>query len=262
MTADFSNSKTALVTGGANGLGRAFVQALFTDGYEVHVVDIDEDGLSQLHREVSGDVQTYLLDLSDRDAVVACIKQLANNRSFDRVILNAGISATGNFEKIPMAAHRKLMETNLLAPLLLVNGLLASQSVAEGGQITFISSLSHLTGYPGAASYAASKDGLAIYAKSLAKALKKTSISVHCAFPGPIRTEHARRHAPKDTDETKRADPDRVAAAILRKANSGRFAIYPDFRSRSIAAVGKLFPDMLSNSMRKLIFEKLEDEVY
>ena len=76
--------------------------------------------------------------------------------------------------------------------------LAARGALARGGHVVFISSLSHMTGYPGAASYAATKDAIAIYAKSIRRPFKRQlGVHVACAFPGPLRTGQAERHAPK-----------------------------------------------------------------
>ena len=71
----------------------------------------------------------------------------------------------------------------MLSPLL---------ETAAGGTVIFVSSLSHRTGYPGAASYAASKGAIAVYAGSIRKPFRRAlGVHVACAFPGPMKTEHA-----------------------------------------------------------------------
>jgi len=262
MKIDAKPRKKALVTGGANGLGRAIVDQLSYDGYLVYVVDKDQDRLRQLHVEGTADVMTHQLDLADRNAVIAQVPKLARLGPFDLVILNAGINATGNFEKIPMSAHRKLLEVNLVAPMIIATGFASQNAMTENSGIVFISSLSHVVGYPGAASYAATKDAIAIYAKSIRKPFAKLGVCVTCAFPGPIRTEHAKRHSPTNSGEKMRSTPHWTAKAILKAARAKQSVCYPGFIAKLSRVAGWFAPDWTAGKMRKIIYEKLDGEVF
>jgi short-subunit dehydrogenase len=179
------------------------------------------------------------------------------------VILNAGISATGRFENIPPDAHRNVIAVNAEAPMVLCAGLARIGALSSGGTVIFISSLSHRTGYPGAASYAASKGAVAVYAKSIRKRFRnELGVDVACAFPGPMKTDHAARHAPRGARDEKRMTPDAAARKILRDAASGRAVIYPGSGAKLSAAVGRLLPGPVTRAMRRIIFEKLEGEVW
>ncbi|WP_425419486.1 SDR family NAD(P)-dependent oxidoreductase [Oricola indica] len=246
----------ALVTGGNAGLGRAFCAALCDEGYAVTTLDqTAPDGfVPWTHR---------MCDLSDHAKLDAAIVNLAAVGPFDIVVLNAGISATGRFQAIPLDAHLKLLSVNTEAPLVLCAGLAARGALAPGGRVIFVSSLSHWTGYPGAASYAASKDAIAAYAKSIRKPFRKAfGVRVSCAFPGPLRTRHAARHAPKGASAAHRMEPDLAAGLILKSAKRGFATILPGNRAKMAALAGWLLPRAVTRFMGRTVFRKLDREVW
>ena len=248
--------RRALVTGGSAGLGGAICTQLAAEGWAVTNVDRtpanDASGIDTLRR-----------DLSDRETVDALVAELAGRGPFDIVVLNAGISATGSFEKIPSEAHGRLLAVNAEAPIVLCAGLAAVGALAEGGSVIFVSSLAHRTGYPGASSYAASKGVVAVYAKSIRKPFRdRLGVHVACAFPGPLRTDHAARHAPEGADASKRMLPETAAKLILADARRGRTVILPGLGARVFWAAGTLLPGPVTLAMRRIIFEKLDREAY
>jgi len=103
-----------------------------------------------------------------------------------------------------------VLAVNLTAPLHLTGALLQAGKIAPGGSLVFVSSLSRLLSYPGAAVYAASKDGLASYARSLAVALAPQKMHVLTVYPGPTRTAHARRYSPDNSREARRGSRRRL----------------------------------------------------
>lgn len=241
----------ALITGGSNGLGAALVQQLLGDSAEVISVDVKPGKTVENLRQIT-------CDLGNRDALDDAIPAILEGGPYDLVIFNAGISATGPFEKIPQHAHLKLLRINAETPMVLAAKLAGSGAMNTVSSMSFISSLSHYTGYPGAASYAASKDALAVYARSIRKSFAKQGISVSAVFPGPLRTGHAERHAPPGADVEKRMTPDEAAAEILKAIKSGKRTIIPGTRNRAIALAGRLVPSLITLQMRKMIFEKLD----
>lgn len=245
----------ALVTGAASGIGRALAQQLSDDGYDV--VAVDRDAVPE------GSVATaFQTDLSDRDAVDRLIGPLLEAGPFDLVIHNAGISATGRFEDVPEVALQKLLAVNCEAPLVITSALLREGALSQAATLVFISSISRHTGYPGAAVYAASKDALAVYAGSIRKDLRRRGMHVMTVFPGPVRTDHAERHAPAGADASKRMEPAVIAGAILRAAKRKKSELYPGWQAKMGHVFGALAPGWMTGFMRRTIFQKLDRTVY
>jgi short-subunit dehydrogenase len=252
--------KHSLITGGADGIGRALAERYAQAGYTVTIIDRDQLRGDQLCRELgaTGCAASFIqADLRDAQAIAAALGALAALPPADVVIHSAGISAVGRFAASELAAQHAVLDVNLRAPLLLSAGLLAGGRVAPGGTLVFIASLSVFTGYPGAAAYAASKDGLAAYARSLRAALAKRNINVLTVFPGPTRTAHARRYSPDNRREHRRMAPERLAALIVAAVEARRATLIPGAANRLFARLGRLFPGLLDYLMRKTLLDKM-----
>ena len=248
-----ATQKSAIVTGGAAGLGAAFVAQLLNSDFHVTMLDIAEP------QEPHPNLRFITCDLANRDALDLALGDLALHGPYNLLVLNAGISATGKFEAIAPSAYDKLIAINAEAPMVMASHLVPHMS--PKGAILFVSSLSHFTGYPGAAIYGGSKDAIAVFAKSIRKTCAKQNISVTVAFPGPLRTDHAARHAPKGTNAEKRMLPEDAARLILADTFRGQKNAIPGFGNKLFALLGKIFPKPITFAMRKLIYDKLDGPV-
>ncbi len=240
-----------LVTGGAAGLGRALVLECRSRGMEAVIVDRrDPDPL-----DADPAVVTVIADLGRDDEIAALEKDLASLGPFDIVIMNAGINATGPFEKIGADTHAQVIGVNFLAPLLLTRFLIGAALINPGGSLIFISSLSDRMGYPGAAVYAGTKNGIAAFARSLRRPLNSKEINVLTVMPGPLDTDHARLHAPPGSTARWRADPAVVARWIIaRRKRNGAFA--PGIGPAVLAQIGRYFPRLATAMMRRILFSR------
>lgn len=247
-----NTAKRALITGGSAGLGATFARRLRDNGYDVVSLDRDPP-----QAQGSTPFKHIQCDLSDRARLDAALEDITAGPPFDLVILNAGISATGRFEKISIADHLAVLRINTEAPMVIAARLLQAQALVPGSAMVMVSSLSHFTGYPGAASYAASKDALAVFAKGMRKAAMDAGASITVAFPGPLRTDHAERHAPQGSDASKRMDPELAADLIIKDALAGRKTSIPGVPNRLFAHLGRLFPKSITALMRRIIYERL-----
>lgn len=244
--------RRALVTGGSAGLGAAAVSWLQANGFEVVVLDRDRPWAGKIP------VEYVRCDLTSRTQLDDAMPELISAGPYDLVFLNAGINATGKFEDLDAQAHIDVIRVNTEAPMVIAAQLFEANAVKTGGAMVFVSSLSHFTGYPGAAGYAASKDALAIYAKSMRNYAKSKGVTLTVAFPGPLKTDHAERHAPEGTDAGKRMDPDQAASLILADALAGRKTTIPGAANRIFAISGRLFPKPVTALMRWLIYSRLK----
>ena len=236
----------ALVTGGSAGLGAALVAALLARGYRVTCIDRHPPTLAD-------DRLTFVpAELGDMKALGSLATALSDS-VFDVVILNAGISAVGAFEAIAPEQLQRVINVNLLAPIELTRLLLSGGLLAERGSLIFVASLSNRLGYPGAAVYAATKQGLEAFARSLRPALTQ---SVLCVLPGPLDTAHARRYAPSGGPARKRMAPEALADRLLsRLGRSG--TVYGSLPQQLAALAGTLLPGLMTGLMRRGLFVRL-----
>lgn len=250
----------ALITGAADGIGRALSFACGRADYDIVGIDIDEARARQTAADLdaAGIFNRFLqADLADGVQVANLVAQLSLHGPYDLVIHNAGISAVGRFAEIDPARQQAVIDINLTAPMLLTAGLLAHRQISANGTLVFISSLSHFAGYPGAAVYAATKDGIASYARSLRVGLAPQHVHVLTVFPGPTRTAHARRYSPDNSREHKRMSPEELASQILRAIQRRQWTLIPGIGNRLFALAGRIAPRLTEAVMRKTLYEKL-----
>ncbi len=250
-----------LVTGAAHGLGRALTEQLLANGHEVVAVDRDIEPLEKLALKHRGACLAGFADLQKVESVESLLVRQHGNK-FDLVILNAGISATGKFEEIPPEAYDRLISVNLFAPLHLASRLVGNDLMSAKSKIVFISSLSHAVGYPGGAVYAATKDAIASYARSISKPFHKKRVSVLTVFPGPIDTGHAEKHSPHGSSRSKRMAPDKLARLILRASRGRSKILYPGGKTYLAALFGRLFPGLATRLMRRGLYDKMAGPSY
>lgn len=247
--------KHAVITGAAHGIGKALAHRFAQAGYAITGVDMDTTGAARVEREL--DARFVIADLRSEADIARVLPKLIQGKPIDILIHNAGINAVGRFPDISIENHEHVIAVNFYAPMLLTAALLKADRIAKGASIVFISSLSHYTSYPGAATYAATKSGLASYARSLSIALAPQNIHVMTVFPGPTRTAHARRHSPQNTREEKRMPPEKLAHHIFRGVQKKKHLIVPGATNRMFALLGKWCPPLMEYAMRKVILEKL-----
>lgn len=260
MIRPYLDPRHSVVTGGADGIGRAVAERFARAGYAVTILDRDAERAAEVCRAIAdqGGVATFIgVNLAQPKSVGEALRQLAALPPADIFVHSAGISAVGRFASADLDRQQAVLDVNLQAPLQLTAGALRAGLVAPGGTLVYLASLSVFTGYPGAAVYAASKDGLAAYARSLRAALAGRGVQVLTVYPGPTRTAHARRYSPDNRREGRRMPPERLAQLIFEAVERRSAALIPGFANRLIAAVGRLNPALTEELMRRTILDKL-----
>ncbi|MFI8632365.1 SDR family NAD(P)-dependent oxidoreductase [Microbacterium sp. NPDC077663] len=198
MTPDSQKkARTALVTGGANGMGLAIANRLLDDGCTVVVVDASPSVHTAFPAELlaSGRLRPLQLDLMDDEAVIGAAAELvAEFGSVDILVNNAGINPKkdgGKYlvEEISRELWDAVVQVNLRAPFLLVRELLPPMKSAGWGRIVNIASagaLGHTLN--SAASYVVSKSGLIGLTRTVAEEAARFGVTANCVAPGPVET--------------------------------------------------------------------------
>lgn len=215
--------KRALVTGAADGCGKAIALMLAQEGVQVVLHDLAmKEDLLKANAELCGNGSTYLTaDLSKEEEVEALF---ANAGSLDILVNNAGIWPTAYVSEMTTAAFNKTMDINLIAPFILCRNFV-NQCQAEGkkGKIVNMTSQAAFHGSTsGHAHYAASKAGLVTFTISLAREVAPMGINVNCVAPGMMRTPMNKDALAEREDAyleriplRRIADPKEVAAVVV-----------------------------------------------
>jgi len=249
-----------VITGAAEGIGRALAAEMGAHQYAITGIDVNAARVAETQGALParGVAVNFLLgDLSQRADLEQIIAALIDGPPIDVLVNNAGINCVGAFASSDLASQRAVLDVNLRAPLQLTTALLRANHIAPGGALVFLSSLSHYVSYPGATVYAASKDGLTAYARSLAVSLAPQGIHVLVVYPGPTRTAHARRYSPDNRREARRMPPETLAALIYRALETRRRRLIPGFGNRVTAWLGQWLPAPVEWIMRRSIFDRL-----
>lgn len=184
--------KTAVITGGATGIGYAAAQRFIDEGAFVYIFGRRQPALDAAVAELGPNargVQGSVSDMADLDRLYAAVK--AERGSLDIVFANAGTGSPLALGSITAEHVDEIFETNVKGSIFTVQK--ALPLMAEGGSIILTGSSAGTTGAPAFSAYSASKAAVRNLARSWAEDLKGTGIRVNVLSPGPTATELAKQ---------------------------------------------------------------------
>jgi 2-hydroxycyclohexanecarboxyl-CoA dehydrogenase len=222
--------KTAIVTGGASGIGLGIASELAASGAAVWLFDVDAAAASRACSEVGargGTAAASDVDVTDLDAAVAAFADVAGRAGGVDIVVNcAGTTAPQE-----LVAHgdpkmwRRLVEVNLFGTINVCHAAIPHLTARGGGRIINIASDAARIGSAGEAVYSATKGGVMSFTRSLARELARHSITVNCVSPGPTDTPMLRAWATgqeavleklvRSVPLRRLGRPDDVAAAVV-----------------------------------------------
>ena len=184
--------RTAIVTGGAQGIGYAIAERMLASGASVDLWDIDDALLAEARGSLEGGgrVGTRSVELTDESAVhEAAAAAIAAHGRIDILVNNAGITG-GNAPTWELAPDvwRRVIDVNLVAPFLTCRALVPHMIASGYGRIVNIASVAGKEGNPNASHYSASKAGLIALTKSLGKELATKGVLVNAVSPAAAKT--------------------------------------------------------------------------
>ena len=223
--------KVALVTGAANGIGRATALLLAREGARVFVTDLKEQEGAQVVQDIvqaGGQASFLRLDTADEknwQTVLAAVREQAGR--LDIAVNNAGIAYNGTVESTDLEHWRRVQSINLDGVFLGTKYAIELMKVHKAGSIINLSSIEGLIGDPTLAAYNASKGGVRLFTKSAALhcAQSRYGIRVNSVHPGYIWTPMVRGLTAEDAAARQRlvdlhpighlGEPDDIAYGIL-----------------------------------------------
>jgi 2-hydroxycyclohexanecarboxyl-CoA dehydrogenase len=179
--------RTAIVTGGASGIGAATCRRLAAEGARVAVTDVNLDGAKSVAGEIDG--RAYELDVRAPDSIAATVSAVEEEIGpVDVLVNNAGYDEWGFFTNTDEELWRRVLEVNLLGVLAVTHAVLPGMQERRRGRIVNVSSEAGRVGSSGSAVYSAAKGGVLGFTKAIAIENGRYGITCNAVAPGPIET--------------------------------------------------------------------------
>lgn len=179
--------RTALVSGGASGIGRAIVHRLVRDGAQVIAADVQDQALHALQAELG--VRIEHLDVTSETDVRRVVDACATSSGPIDVLVNAaGVMTVDDAEDIRDEVWERLLDVNLTGAMRLCRAALPQLRRSGRGAIVNLASVAAFNASAGMASYASGKAGLVALTRAIANRYGRDGVRANCICPGWVRT--------------------------------------------------------------------------
>jgi NAD(P)-dependent dehydrogenase (short-subunit alcohol dehydrogenase family) len=183
--------KSAWVTGGGSGIGRAVSLELARRGFRVAISGRDLDKLAQVASDPAGagQISAFPCDVTDPASIAQALAAIRLQfGEIDKAILNAGTHLPMSAEDFNTATARRLMEVNYFGVVQCLEALLPGMLASRRGQLAIVASLAGYRGLPTAAAYGPSKAALMNLCESLKPDLDRRGVKIQLISPGFVAT--------------------------------------------------------------------------
>ena len=219
-------NKNALITGAGKGIGKAIALALANEGINVILVSRTQADVDQLAIEINNlGVKSLALaaDVSDINSINSAVeKALAEFKSIDILINNAGIGAFGKFLELEPNAWERIIQVNLMGTYYTTRAVIPNMIERQTGDIINISSTAGLNGNAVTSAYSASKFAVLGLTDSLMQEMRKHNIRVTALTPSTVATDMAKDLNLTDGNPEKVMQPEDIAELIVAQLKLSR----------------------------------------
>lgn len=251
--------RTALVTGGSSGIGRAFAVALAERGTELVVVARRRAELDMLAADIigshGGSVEVLQADLTNPAERAVIEDRLADaSRPIELLVNSAGFGTQGYFAELPMDHEEQEILLNVLALVRLTRAALPGMIERKRGAVVNVSSLAGDQAIPIWATYSATKAYVTTFSRAVDAELKGTGVRVHVVRPGFTRTEFHKQSGFRREMIPGRAwmTADEVAESALSALARGRGESVPGLHNRAMGLASRLSPRALTRQVLRI----------
>jgi 3-oxoacyl-[acyl-carrier protein] reductase len=215
--------RVALVTGGAQGIGRQICLTFAKEGADIVICDINPKQAEKTKEEIQSlgrRAEVEELDITDYSKVQNAVNKILDKfKKIDILVNNAGITRDNLMLKMSEADWEAVLKVNLTGTFNCIKAVSRVMLKQRAGKIINIASIIGIIGNVGQANYSASKAGIIALTKTIAKELASRNINVNAIAPGYIKTQMTERLA------------EEIKAAMLNKIPLGRFGDPKDVAS-------------------------------
>ncbi len=227
MTSNFLNNKTALVTGGSRGIGRAIALALAEEGANVaFTFKSAAEAAEHVKSEIEAKGKKALAiqsDAKDINGTQQVVDQVVKTfQSIDVLVNNAGITRDTLLMRMSEQDWDDVLDTNLKSAFNFSKAVCRTMMSQRAGKIINISSITGIIGNPGQVNYSAAKAGMIGMTKTLAKELASRNIQVNAVAPGFVDTDMTEKLTPQQREALlnmiplkRTAKPEEIAQVVV-----------------------------------------------
>ena len=219
--------RSALVSGGASGIGKAIAQLFLEEGAKVAISDINADGLETAVKDLSGygTVTGIVGDVrSMADAGLMVAETVGTFGAIDVLVCNAGITSVMPIEQLGEEEWDAVLTTNVKGMFTLVKHAVPHMIRQGGGRIVTLGSEMGIVAVPESPAYNASKGAVIMFTKSIAVDLIRHNIRVNSLCPGITRTPLLQAEVDNSVDPARTAAEQASWAPIMRVADPAEIA--------------------------------------
>ena len=195
------SGRTALVTGAAQGIGKAIAARLAVDGATVAVCDMNGEGAAAAAAAIGNGAFAVTADVSDPDAVAAAIAEIDKRTGgIDILVNNASIVPFVAWDDVDLAHWRKIIDVNLTGTFIVTRAVTDHmRAKKKAGRVISMASNSFFAGTPNMAAYVAAKGGIVGFTRALATELGQYGITANALSPGLIESDGVKVSPHKDS---------------------------------------------------------------
>jgi NADP-dependent 3-hydroxy acid dehydrogenase YdfG len=235
------DGKVVAITGGARGIGKATAIALTRTGCRIAIGDLDLELAETTAESLGGGAIALKLDVTERESFSEFLDETERQLGpLDVLINNAGIMPLGRFADEDDATARRMIDINLHGVIFGTKLALARMEPRNSGHIVNIASQAGKGGFPGGATYCATKHAVVGLSEAVRAELDGSDIEVSVVMPAVVNTELAA--GLKEARGVKNLEPEEVADAIVDALETARFDVWVPRSTQYIATVMNIVP--------------------
>jgi NAD(P)-dependent dehydrogenase (short-subunit alcohol dehydrogenase family) len=244
--------RVVAITGGARGIGRATAQALIAQGARVAIGDIDAPLAQRTAQELGAGTLGLPLDVSDRSSFDAFLTEVESRLGpLDVLINNAGIMPIGPFVSETDVTAQRIIDIN-------VHGVIIGSKLAlerflprDHGHLVNVASVAGKLGFPGGATYSASKHAVVGLSEAIRGELRGTRIDITIVMPVVVNTELG--SGLQRSRGVRKVEPEEVAAGIVEALQTGRVDVWVPRSVMGLVRSAALVPRSVAEAVTRAL---------
>ena len=245
--------ETAVISGGARGIGRCTAEALLRQGMRVALGDVDLATAQQTASELGPSTVALALDVTDRASFEAFLDSAEEQLGpVDVLVNNAGIMPLGAFLQEDDVTARRIMDINVHGVIFGMKATLPRMLARGSGHVVNIASQAGKYGFPGGATYCASKAAVINLSRAVRKELRGSGVDISVISPVAVNTELGLGLAEPRQRQFRKIEPQQVAEAIAETLRVPRFDVHVPKQLAVSERLSALIPIGLQDGLSRI----------